>query len=52
MACLPMFRMGAKCKTCDMEFESKDRLEKHKKVHRRKSKVTYAGSFDMHQVGV
>lgn len=44
--------MTARCKTCGMEFESKERLEKHKKVHGRKSKVTYAGSFDIHQVGV
>lgn len=44
--------MVARCKTCGMEFKDKDRLERHKKVHGRKSKITYAGSRDMSQVGV
>ena len=28
-----------KCKTCNMNFEDKQHLENHKKVHGRKSKV-------------
>lgn len=44
-------RVAAKCKMCGMEFEDKERLERHKKVHGRKSKISYAGSFDMNQVG-
>lgn len=44
--------MAARCKTCGMEFEDKERLERHKKVHGRKPKITYAGSRDMSQVGV
>ena len=29
-----------KCKICNMSFEDKRRLENHKKVHGRKSKVS------------
>jgi hypothetical protein len=41
-----------KCKTCGMEFEVKDRLERHKKVHGRKPKISEAGAMDFNQVGV
>ena len=34
-----------------MEFENKDRLERHRKVHGRKSKVLEAGAMDFDQVG-
>ena len=44
--------LTAKCKKCGMEFEDKDRLERHKKVHGRKSKVSEAGGMDFNQVGV
>lgn len=44
--------MAAKCKTCGMEFEDNERLDRHKKVHGRKAKITYAGSRDMSQIGV
>ena len=33
-----------KCKTCNMNFEDKRRLENHKKVHGRKSKVSEYGN--------
>lgn len=42
--------MAATCKICGMEFEDKERLEKHRKVHGRKP-ISYSGSFDMNQVG-
>jgi hypothetical protein len=35
-----------------MEFEDKERLERHRKVHGRKSKISEAGSMDFGQVGV
>jgi predicted Zn-ribbon and HTH transcriptional regulator len=41
-----------KCKTCGMEFEDKDRLERHRKVHGRKPKISEAGAMDFNQVGV
>jgi len=44
--------LTAKCKKCGMEFEDKDRLERHKKVHGRKSKVSEADAMDFNQVGV
>lgn len=34
-----------------MEFEDKEKLERHKKVHGRKPKVSYAGSMNFDQVG-
>jgi hypothetical protein len=34
-----------------MEFEDKERLERHRKVHGRKPEISYVGSFDMNQVG-
>ncbi len=40
-----------KCKTCGMEFEDKDRYERHKKVHGRKPKISEAGGIDFNQVG-
>ena len=43
--------VALKCKACGMEFESKDRLERHKKVHGRKPKISEAGTFDFNQVG-
>lgn len=43
--------MTAKCRTSGMEFEDKERLERHRKVHGRKPKISYSGSFDMNQVG-
>ena len=33
-----------KCKICNMNFEDKRRLENHKKVHGRKSKVSEYGN--------
>ncbi len=36
--------MAFKCKKCDKQFEEKRRLEIHKKVHDRKSKVSEYGS--------
>ncbi len=45
------FVVTAKCKTCGMEFEDKDRLKRHKKVHGRKPKVSEAGAMDFNQVG-
>jgi len=44
--------VASKCKTCGMEFEDKDRLERHKKVHGRKPKISEAGAMDFNQVGV
>jgi len=43
--------LTAKCRKCGMEFENKDRLERHRKVHGRKSKVSEAGAMDFNQVG-
>jgi hypothetical protein len=43
--------VAAKCKKCGMEFEDKDRFERHKKVHGRKPKVSEAGAMDFSQVG-
>ncbi len=36
--------MAFKCKKCNQQFEEKRRLEIHKKVHGRKSKVSEYGS--------
>jgi tRNA(Ile2) C34 agmatinyltransferase TiaS len=36
--------MAFKCKKCNQQFEEKRRLEIHKKVHDRKSKVSEYGS--------
>jgi hypothetical protein len=35
-----------KCKICNMSFEDKRRLENHKKVHGRKSKVSEYGDSE------
>ena len=35
-----------KCKICNMNFEDKRRLENHKKVHGRKSKVSEYGDSE------
>jgi hypothetical protein len=40
-----------KCGKCDMEFSDKERLERHKKVHGRKPKISEAGGIDFSQVG-
>jgi hypothetical protein len=34
-----------------MEFEDKDRFERHKRVHGRKPKVSETGVMDFNQVG-
>jgi hypothetical protein len=34
-----------------MEFEEKERLDRHKKVHGRKPKISEAGAIDFNQVG-
>jgi hypothetical protein len=34
-----------------MEFQDKGRLEKHKKVHGRKPKISETGTMDFSQVG-
>ncbi len=44
--------MAFKCNKCNMEFDNKERLERHKQVHGRKPKVRYAGSMNFDQVGV
>lgn len=44
--------MAFKCSKCNMEFDDKERLERHKQVHGRKSKVRYAGEMNFDQVGV
>jgi hypothetical protein len=36
--------LAFKCKKCDQQFEEKSRLEIHKKVHDRKSKISEYGS--------
>ncbi len=41
--------MVFKCKKCDQQFEEKSRLEIHKKVHGRKSKVSEYGSPEFNQ---
>lgn len=41
--------MVFKCKKCDQKFEEKSRLEIHKKVHGRKSKVSEYGSPEFNQ---
>jgi hypothetical protein len=41
-----------KCKTCGMEFEDKERFERHRKVHGRKQKISEAGAMDFNQVGL
>jgi hypothetical protein len=41
--------MAFKCKTCGLQFEEKRRLEIHKQVHGRKSKVTEYGSPEFSQ---
>lgn len=41
--------MVFKCKECGTEFEEKRRLEIHKKVHGRKSKVREYGSPEFSQ---
>ncbi len=40
-----------KCNKCDMVFDSKERLERHKQVHGRKPKISEAGGRDFSQVG-
>ena len=42
---------GFKCDKCDMEFDGKARLERHKQVHGRKPKIVEAGGIDFDQVG-
>ncbi|HEY6534611.1 MAG TPA: hypothetical protein VIY08_02200 [Candidatus Nitrosocosmicus sp.] len=37
--------MAIKCKKCNLQFEEERRLEIHKKVHGRKSKVSEYGSL-------
>lgn len=44
--------MAFKCSKCNMEFDDKERLERHRQVHGRKPKVRYAGSMNFDQVGV
>jgi len=41
--------LAFKCKKCNLEFEEKNRLEIHKKVHGRKSKVSEYGSPEFNQ---
>jgi hypothetical protein len=41
--------LAFKCKKCNLEFEEKKRLEIHKKVHGRKSKVSEYGSPEFNQ---
>ncbi len=41
--------MAFKCKTCGLQFEEKRRLEIHKKVHGRKSKISEYGSPEFSQ---
>jgi hypothetical protein len=40
-----------KCKQCGAELPDKEHLEKHKKVHGRKPKVSESGGMDFSQVG-
>jgi hypothetical protein len=41
--------LAFKCKKCNLEFDEKKRLEIHKKVHGRKSKVSEYGSPEFNQ---
>ena len=41
--------LAFKCKKCNQQFEEKSRLEIHKKVHGRKSKVSEYGSPEFNQ---
>ncbi|HEX7178285.1 MAG: hypothetical protein WB501_00375 [Nitrososphaeraceae archaeon] len=41
--------MTFKCKICGSQFEEKERLNIHKKVHGRKSKISEYGSPEFNQ---
>jgi hypothetical protein len=41
--------LAFKCKKCHQQFEEKSRLEIHKKVHGRKSKISEYGSPEFNQ---
>lgn len=43
--------MAFKCGKCDMEFDDMQKLERHKKVHGRRSKISEAGAMNFDQVG-
>lgn len=44
--------MAFKCGKCDMEFDDKQKLERHRQVHGRKLKISEAGAMDFNQVGL
>ena len=46
---LCMMFMAFKCKECGLKFEEKRRLDIHKQVHGRKSKISEYGSPEFNQ---
>ena len=43
--------MAFKCGKCGMEFDNKERVDRHRQVHGRKPKISKAGGINLGQMG-